>query len=46
MTNFTTTIIVDKSPADSFARSSTPRSWWGVEIEGDADTIGEEWSYR
>jgi len=44
--DYTTTIAVDKSPMVAFHAINNPRSWWGTEIEGRTDQLGEEWSYR
>jgi hypothetical protein len=48
MTNksFTTTIQVDKSPDDAFKSITNPKAWWGKTIEGRADRLGDEWTYR
>lgn len=45
-TNYTTRIIVDKTPAEAFDAIVDPRSWWGKDIEGSAAVLGEDWSYR
>lgn len=44
--DYTTTITVDKSPQRAFAAINNPRAWWGADIEGQTDRLGEEWSYR
>jgi hypothetical protein len=44
--DFTTTILVDKSPTDAFNAINNPRAWWGKEIEGRTDRLGDEWTYR
>jgi hypothetical protein len=44
--DYTTTITVDKSPQAAFEAITNPRAWWGREIEGRTDQLGEEWSYR
>lgn len=48
MTNksFTTSIQVDKSPDEAFRAITNPRAWWGKTIEGRADRLGEDWTYR
>ena len=44
--DYTTTITVDKSPEQAFEAINNPRAWWGHDIEGRTDRLGEEWSYR
>ena len=43
---FTTRFTVPQSPAEVFAAISNPRGWWSAAIEGHADRLGAEWSYR
>jgi hypothetical protein len=44
--NFTTSILVDQSPADVFNAVNNPRSWWSANIEGSTDVLNAEWTYR
>jgi len=44
--HFTTTILVDKSPGEAFEAINNPRAWWGQNITGRTDRLGEEWTYR
>ncbi len=44
--NFTTTILVDKSPIEAFQAIINPREWWGKTVDGRADRLGDEWTYR
>ena len=44
--NFTTTILVDKSPSQTFQAITNPRGWWCSTIEGQTDRLGEVWFYR
>jgi hypothetical protein len=44
--NFTSTFTVDQSPADVFAAIKNVRGWWTGGIDGRADKLGDEFSYR
>lgn len=44
--NFTVTMLVKATPEQAFAAINDPRAWWGENIEGRTDTLGEEWTYR
>jgi uncharacterized protein YndB with AHSA1/START domain len=44
--DFTTSVVVDASPLEAFNAVVDPRRWWGTEIEGRTDRIGDEWTYR
>lgn len=44
--SFTTTITVDKSPAEVFAAVTDVRGWWGRGIEGSAATTGDEFVFE
>jgi hypothetical protein len=39
--NFTTTLLVDSTPAEAFAAINNVRGWWSHEIEGRTDQLGE-----
>lgn len=41
-----TTIRVNKPAKEAFAAISDPRAWWGAEIDGRTDRLGDEWTYR
>ena len=45
-TGYTTSFKVDHTPTEAFAAIINPRAWWGQNIEGNTDALGEEWSYR
>ena len=38
--NYTTSFIVDKTPAEVFAAISNARAWWSELIEGDTEKLG------
>ena len=44
--HFTAAIRVDKSPMEAFDAINDPRAWWGKDIVGRTDRLGEEWTYR
>lgn len=44
--DFSTRLEVEASPQDVFRAIVDPRGWWGRTIEGRADRLGEEWTYR
>ncbi|RZK57238.1 MAG: SRPBCC domain-containing protein [Pedobacter sp.] len=44
--NFTSTILVDQTPAEAFTAINNVRGWWQGEIEGNTEKLNEEFSYR
>ena len=42
----TAVIEVDKSPLDAFNAINRPKAWWGEDIHGRTDHLGDEWTYR
>jgi hypothetical protein len=45
-TNFTTTIVVDKTAKEVFNAINNVRGWWQGEIEGKTEKLNDEFSYR
>ena len=43
--NFTTTILVDRTPQEAFDAISDVRGWWSGEIDGRTDALGAEFTY-
>ena len=44
--NFTTSFLVDKSPADVIAAINDVRGWWSQDITGHNDSVGQAFDYR
>jgi len=44
--DFTTTILVNKTPGEVFNAINNPRAWWSEEIEGSTDKINEAFDYH
>jgi hypothetical protein len=45
-TDFTTSLVVDQSPAAVFNAINNVRGWWSENIEGSTDKPGEEFKYH
>lgn len=45
-TDFTTAIIVDKSPKEVFDAVTNVRDWWSEEIEGNTTKLNDEFNYH
>ncbi len=44
--NFTTAILVDKTPMEAFNDIKNFRAWWSEDIEGQTDKLGETFFYH
>ena len=44
--DFTTTIIVGQTPSQVFNAINNPQNWWSGEINGSADKLNDEFTYR
>lgn len=44
--NYSTTILVDQSPAAVYAAINNPRAWWQGEFDGITDELNAEFIYK
>src|SRR5436305_697232 len=44
--DFTTSIVVDQSPAEVFKAINNVRGWWQGEITGSTEKINDEFTYQ
>jgi uncharacterized protein YndB with AHSA1/START domain len=44
--SYSTTLTVDRSPAEVYAAVTDVRAWWSEEVEGPTDRVGSAFRYR
>ena len=44
--DFTTTILIDQTPAAVFEAINHPQNWWSGEIKGSTEKLNDEFTYR
>lgn len=46
MNDYTTSFVVDQSPKQVFDAINNVRGWWGEDVEGSNQNVGDEFTYR
>src|SRR4051794_1576284 len=45
-TSYSTTYLVDQTPAEVFAAVANVRGWWSTDVDGRTDELGAVFDYR
>lgn len=46
MSDYTTTITVDHTPAEAFAAVNNVRGWWSAAVKGDTEKLGDQFTFE
>jgi len=46
MNDYTTSFVADQSPEEVFKSINDVRGWWGEDVKGNNDKVGDEFTYR
>jgi hypothetical protein len=46
MNDFTTSFVVSQAPTEVFDAINNVRGWWGEDVEGSNEKVGDEFTYR
>jgi hypothetical protein len=44
--DYTTSFVVDQTPEEVFNAINNVRGWWGTDVQGTSDHVGDEFTYR
>lgn len=44
--SYTASFLVDRTPREAFDAINNVRGWWGEDVEGSNDNVGDEFTYR
>ena len=46
MSDYTTSVVLDRSSQEVFAAINNVRGWWGEDVQGSNAKVGDEFTYR
>jgi hypothetical protein len=46
MSDYTASVVVDRSAQEVFAAINNVRGWWGEDVQGSNANVGDEFTYR